>query len=143
MGAPLNDPYAPPQSEVGDPKSFPQQFGGLFWIIATGTTLLSIGLGLIGSFVVPAFERLFDSFGFGADLPLPAPTILVMQSRNLLWLAALAAAGLWISCLVLPFRLRFRSRIAAGFILLGVIAGCVMVFTLWALYLPSFTLVSQ
>jgi type II secretory pathway component PulF len=82
--------------------------------------------------LVPAFEELYVSFGANN----PAPTKLLLQSRNWLWLASVVAIGIWLFWWLSTSRYQFRNRITAGFISLGAASLGILVFALWALYLP-------
>ena len=113
----MNNPYSASQSVVDCPEELPQKFGSLFWFVAVGATLLSIGLGLIGTFVVPAFESVFVSFGAA----LPTPTILVTNGRHWLWVAFVVAAGLWGFCRLSPMPFKRRTRITISFFVLGIV----------------------
>ena len=104
-----------------------------FWLSSIGATLLSVVLGMIGSFVIPAFLDVFASFG--ADLPVP--TLFMIAARNYLWLATLVATVLWMTWWRYRERIGFRRQILVGFLILGafdmIVAGAVT----WAMYSPQ------
>lgn len=58
-------------------------------LVATG--LLALLLGIMGSFVIPEFSTVFESFG----VDLPMQTKYVLAARQFLWLPALLFIGLW------------------------------------------------
>lgn len=132
--ASMGDPYAPPQASVHPPATLPESFGLLFWIIAGAATLLAFCLGIIGTFVVPVFADVFDSFG--ADLA--APTALLFAGRHWLWLSTLVAACMWVIWLIYSSRYEWRGRFILGFSLFGIFNLSLMAALIWALYLPIF-----
>jgi len=126
-----NSPYALPQTNIDTEKTCWKP-GVLFWFVAISASFLAFSLGLLALFVVPAFEELYVSFGANN----PAPTELLLQSRNWLWLASVVAIGIWLFWWISTSRYQFCNRILAGFIILGATSLGILVFALWALYLP-------
>lgn len=130
----MNSPDSRPQYVQGSANKLQQDFGILFWIVAVIATIMTIFLGLIGSFVVPEFGKVYVTFG--ADIP--APTKLLTESRVLLWLAFFVAVAMWGYCWKSPFRYKHRINITIGFFSIGVISVFTLAFTTWALYLPIY-----
>jgi magnesium-transporting ATPase (P-type) len=97
--------------------------------ILVTTGLLSIVLGIIDSFVIPAFESLFVSLG--SDLPVP--TIFLFGVRHLLWLPTLWVIGLWYASKTWQNRIRYLSAALFTEIIL-------LFLVLSALYAPIFKL---
>jgi small-conductance mechanosensitive channel len=111
------------------------RMGLLFWFTSIAATFLALGLGLVGSIVVPAFDELFS--GFGTDLP--TQTLIIMQGRHLLWFAFFFAAVIWFLCLF-PLRYRLRKQLSIAFFLLGFLSVLIFVIAMWALYSPIFAM---
>ncbi len=135
-GAPatMSGPYAPPHANVETAATQPQSFGLLFWIIAGVATLLAFSIGTIGTFIVPVFADVFNSFG--ADLA--APTAMLFAGRHWLWLSTLVAACMWIIWLIFSSRYEWRGRFILVFSLFGIFNLALMGAIMWALYLPIF-----
>ena len=132
----MSNPFRAPSAAVETPEEPTQKFGALFWLVGIGATVLAIGLGLLSSLLLPAFESVYISFGTA----LPAPTALLTSSRYYLWLGSLTAIGIWLFLWLAPSRHQFRARIFSSFLALGVACGGSLLFALWAMYLPIFQL---
>ena len=130
------NPYESTQANLQINEDAHERMGLFFWGAALGATFLAFGLGMLGTFVVPAFEEIFVAFG--ADLP--AQSLLILQGRFLLWLAFVSAVAIWLFWFISPSRYQLRRRIAKAFLLLGVACGCLYVLAAWALYSPIMAL---
>lgn len=97
----------------------------LLTALIVATSLLSMFLGVIGSFVVPGFEQLYA--GFGVDIPLQTETLI--NFRHFLWLPALLVLALWHASRNSSNRTRYFA--AALFI-----EANMLLLALWALYAP-------
>ncbi len=101
-------------------------------------TMLSIALGLVGTFVVPAFENVFTSFGND----LPSATAAVLRGAKWSWLPTVAALGLSLLRAITgnPAQGKTARSIRNAFIALCVIDIILFVYVIRALYLPIFHL---
>ena len=132
------DPYRGPDSSL-DMKETPadsRRFGGMFWLLAGAATFFSLLLAIIGTFVVPSFERVYSAFG--SDLPWT--TALMLRTHHLWWAAPAVAAVLWVISLWAPARLQYRGRLMLAFIFLCVGSSLAISFAIVALYAPIFVL---
>jgi hypothetical protein len=128
--------YAPPKTDVASSDNSPPTWGAGFWVAGIIAGVVFLLLGLMGAFVVPAFEDVFSSFG--ADLP--ALTLVVMSGRHALWLGLLLVVVVWGVWYALRDKIQWRSRFLAAFIVLDVLGVVAMVAVIWSLYLPIFVL---
>ena len=130
----MNNPFTPPQTSLDAAQTTAGKDGVLFWFVAVGATIASIALSLLMAFALPAFEDVYRSFG--ADLPVPTKAL--VQWRYSLLLPSAVAIGLWL------FRGRSASRgqlctwVRTSFFFLGLFSASLLVFAIWALYLPIF-----
>jgi type IV pilus assembly protein PilC len=99
-----------------------------FSVFALASVLLGLALGLIGAFVVPAFEQVFTSFGAS----LPAPTKFVLAFRHFLWMPLLLIALSW-----LPARTR-RARARRHDLACFLAQALLLCLVFWGLYAPIF-----
>jgi hypothetical protein len=95
--------------------------------LIVATSLLSMFLGVIGSFVVPGFEQVY--VGFGADIPPETKTLI--NARHFLWLPALLVLALWRAS-------ENSSNKARYFAATLFIEVNLLFMVLWALYAPLF-----
>lgn len=128
----MHDPYTPPQAPVGMASERAKKSGVLFWFVALGATMVSLRLGWFASFALPAFEKVYLSFGPN----LPAPTTLLLQGRYALWLPLALAIGLWLYRARVRHHPRSRLRVLQCFLALGLISVALLLASVWAAYLP-------
>lgn len=131
----MDNPYAPPQAQLSELTNTTPRWGVLFWLVASGATLLSIGLGLFGSFAVRQFAELFA--GFGAELPWQ--TVIVLKLSHGLWLPSLATLLVWRKWFGAECDSHSRKRLITLFAAIGLTVIVIMVLVISALYLPIFT----
>jgi hypothetical protein len=101
----------------------------LFKPLLGATGLLALLLGVIGSFVVPAFETVFTSFGG----ELPVQTKILVDARHLLWLPALLLLCLWCASKNWKNRIRYFAASLLVEIML-------LLLVIQSLYSPIFVL---
>jgi type II secretory pathway component PulF len=132
------NPYARPSAELAmeSTPAGPRRFDLLFWLMAAGAAFFSLILGLLGSFVVPAFDKIYASFG--ADMPWA--TAFVVSTRVLWWVVPALVAGLCAYSLWAHSRLQYRSQLLLAFVFLALGSMAMMAFVVVALYSPIFTL---
>jgi hypothetical protein len=106
---------------------FPQATG--FSVFALTSVLLGIILGLLGTFVVPNFKVVFESFG--ADLP--TLTKLVLDFRYFLWAPLFLIAISW-------QLLRAHKARGIYYQVCFLVETLLLCLVLWALYYPIFKL---
>jgi len=87
----LSNPYEAPTQITPIEQARPKRLPRSFWWISIPATLLALGLGLIASFVIPAFVSVFDSFGAN----LPRVSALFFHYANVLWAAFVINIMLW------------------------------------------------
>lgn len=96
-----------------------------FAVLLITTLLLSLVLGLIATFALPAFEPMFMSFG----VALPRVTLWLLRGRQLLWLPLLLVLGLFYATAGRPARGRY-------FVAALAIETTLVFFVLASLYAP-------
>ncbi|MDR0275036.1 MAG: hypothetical protein LBI48_06805 [Burkholderiaceae bacterium] len=100
-----------------------------FPVSALMSIIFGIVIGLVGTFMAPAFDQVFESFG----AYLPMPTKLVINFRYLLWTPLFLIAVSWRSLRLNPARRRYYvAALLSEMILLAMILA--------ALYMPIFKL---
>lgn len=131
----MSDPYLTPNAELLPTDTAIKSLGWLFWLVAVTTTVLSILLGIIGTFVIPQFAELFTQFG--SDLP--ASTLFVIEARDYLWIATLCAVTIWVYLWKTGFYCNSQTKIFRQlFLFLGMVDVFLIVGVLYALYAPIF-----
>ena len=132
----MTTPYAPPATAEPS-REGPAPRGHIAFLIFGAIALVgALILGLLGSFVVPEFARVFESFG--ADLP--AITLLIVRLHGLYWLPLVPTLALLVGGLLSArhgsprrgFTLALAALCSTNILLLLV--------SVWALYLPIFKL---
>ncbi|HEY0634316.1 MAG TPA: hypothetical protein VGE00_02950 [Gammaproteobacteria bacterium] len=131
----MDNHYAPPKAQLTELTNTTTRWGVLFWLVAIGATLLSIGLGLFGFFAVPQFAELFA--GFGAELPWQ--TVIVLKLSHGLWLPSVAALLVWMKWFGAERDSHSRKRLITLFAAIGLTVIVIMALVISTLYLPIFT----
>lgn len=114
----------------------PKRLGRNFWWFSIAATLLAFGLGLIGSFVAPAFESVFQSFGGS----LPQITALLLASRHALWLPTALILVLWLWSWKTRSDIRARKTLQALYCALMALELVFYPVIVDALYKPIFNM---
>ncbi|WMW81849.1 hypothetical protein RF679_06080 [Undibacterium cyanobacteriorum] len=130
----MNPVENPPQDPHDNHDNPQQQFDILFWIIAVIATVLTMVLGILGSFVVPAFNDTWAEL----DANLPAPTKWLAELSSMLWLMFFIATAVWIYLLISATRYKNQTRFKVVFFSVGALSLFALIFVVWALYLPIF-----
>jgi type II secretory pathway component PulF len=132
----LNTPYEAPRSVVSEVESVHGRHGILFWLVSIAATLLSVLIGIMEAFVMPAFMGVYSSFGAN----LPELTLWFVNYRNWLWCALGITATLWAVWWKSRSQIEYRAKVRLGFVIL-LIANIVVIWVqVWAMYLPIFKL---
>ena len=123
-------------SSAFSPQAKSSGLGVGFWIVAVVTTLLSLLLGLAGSFIVPLFDPVFAA----CACPLPAATVLVRWGHHGFWAAFALALLLWLLLAVLPERARYRGLWRLAFIALALLCAAGVLLLVLGLYGPLWSM---
>ena len=134
--ASMDNYYASPKAQISEDNISILRWGLLFWLVTIGTSLLSLCLGLFGSFAMPSYAELFA--GFGTEIP--SPTLFALSHGRWLWLPSLATVLVWLKWFGAKRNKKTRKQYLLLFTSIGVANIAVMAGEIWAMYLPIFNM---
>jgi len=129
----MDNPYLPTNAVIDGVSDSRDEAGILFWLVAVGSSLLSVCMGLFATLVIPAYAELYA--GLGAELP--APTVFITGHSLLLWLLLLPPLMVWATWYRAK-KEKVNSRFRRQFIAILLLDIAVLASTMWCLYLPIF-----